>query len=177
MPEIISTLCTHDLTGGGGIDERENFTVNLAALDVPMNVIAVGQGLLRPGIFGGVAGYKLQNKDNFNILSCGVIMPYHFGGSVEPFTVYFSWADGVGTGNFSNVGDAGALVLPGPSFELACGIYVPWPSGVATGAKVALYMTILSGRVSMIGADPGLAAVTLPVTAWVKISHNLGLVV
>ena len=178
MSTIISTLITHDMTPGGGIDERQNFTavIGHAATDVPVNAAGAGVGLLRPGLVGGFSGYKLMPGDNFNIIGVGVILPYFFIQSVECFTVYFSWLDNHGiSGNFSNVGDAGYMILPSPNYELAAGIFVPWPTAATPGDKIKLFMTITAGRVSMYAAPSAWDTLNFPVIAFLKISHNMGL--
>ena len=153
----------------------QTVTVNTAALDVPVSAPgAFPVGLLSNG--GGES--KFQPKDNFRILSCGIVLPYQFGCSTNLPNVNFSWRDSTAAVGFLFVGSTiGSLYLPMEDFETALDVYQLYPVGAA-GTYIQLVLTVNSiTRVSMINAPASLNGLSLPVIGFAKIEHNLPLVI
>jgi hypothetical protein len=176
--EIIDVLATTNINGG--IDERQNFTVNNLVADVSLNAFVGGSGRLRPAFS---TNYKIAPKDNITILSMGITLPYSFSLSTRIPYVKLNWFDATGSGGLP-FGSSANTQLPFANYELSCGNFVPWP----TPRLLPYYITMLLGqppldvaenqvRVSMAGIPAIIPnGAVLPVTCWIKISHNLPLV-
>jgi len=180
MAEIVETLIHQNAAGG---DERFNFTVNLAAVDVLLNVVpAMQPPFLRPSV---KTSPYFQPADGIRLLSCGLWLPYHFAISVVPVKVMLFWRYAIGIevpllGNFLD----STLWVPMESYEYAIDKYAPFPMVPATtkAGLVAYLMDPNLGaaddrlRISMQGVPAPLDGTTQSIRFWVKVMHNLPLV-
>lgn len=178
MAEINTVLATQNMSGGGGVDERQSFTVNNAVADVALNVWGAPEARLRPALF---TNYYIQPKDNITILSMGITLPHSFVLSDRLAFITLGWNDG-GSGGVP-LGDSGAIQLPFGSYEMALNTYLPW----FTGGVLKYYLTMkiaapaldaaaIQCRVSMAGVPAILNGTTQPIIAWLKIAHTLPLI-
>jgi hypothetical protein len=178
MSEIIEVLQTLDNTPApGGIDERQDFTTNLAVNDVLINPLAglpvLGYSRLRSATTNL---YNLSPSDNFTVLSFGLILPYNFVPSTVNANLRLSYSDdgGATLHNVNQFGASARCWLPFTNYESPCSYYVPFPAGVTN--KISLYLDVNSLRVSMLGVPAALGALNIPVSVFIKISHNLDLI-
>lgn len=119
--------------------------------------------------------YYFQAKDNINILSCGIFMPFHFvpGYKIPKLGLYTTNASELDWYNINEF-DSNNSVFPLPSFnyELSLNIFVRAPYSVdyCLGSRV-------SGDASMIGVPASLNSGTLvyPIP-YIKILHTLPMV-
>jgi len=172
MAEILDILQTINNTPSpGGIDERQDFTINLLVNDVLINPPAGIQSLGYTRLRSSTTNfYKLAKQDNFIIQSCGLILPYNFVESTVNAVLWLAWSqdNGVTLNNLTQFGAAGRLRLPFTNYECPINIYVPFPHN----DKISLYFYIDELRVSMLGV-PAVLAGNIPVSVFLKISHNL----
>jgi hypothetical protein len=168
--EIISTADTFVVEP----DSRQTFTVDVSVLDVGLNPIAGALGLLK----NANSRTWLHPKDNFNLLSLGITMPFSFSLAGNNLTrCKLFWQDSTLAFGQFNVGDAaGGFWLPMENFELAIGTYVPWPATAIGSIQMYLRLeTLIIGletRVSMVGVPAVFDTLTLPIAAWVKLAIN-----
>jgi hypothetical protein len=167
--EVVSTCPQFAIEG----DSRQTFTANTGVDDVPINALVGNGGLLKDAS----GNTWLHPKDNFNILSAGITMPYSFGLSKSnPVRCQLFWRDSVNATGFFNIGSQGYLWLPFENYEMSLGLFVQWP-GAAVGG-IRLYFVLESAiankltRVSMVGAPANFNGQTLPIAAWVKVAIN-----
>jgi hypothetical protein len=167
--ELVSTSAQFAIEG----DTRQTFTPDHNVNDIPLDALVPGQGLLKDSS----GNTWLHPKDNFNILSLGVSMPYHFAMSNNmPVRIQLYWQDSTNVYGTFNIGSAGYFWLPFEGYEVSIGTYVPWP--VAANGSIRLFLVLdttvpnFETRVSMIGAPSTLDGLTLAIAAWCKVSIN-----
>jgi hypothetical protein len=176
--ELIDVLATKLMIGAGAIDERQSFTANNAVNDLELDAFVPGQGILRSA--NGLPNL-ISPKDNIQVLSIGISLPYHYVLSSRIAHVSFHWEDGVGSGAF-NIGTGNFIEIPFANYELSIGAYVPWPTPRLNGYQIVMIIstdTVNAAyrmRISQIGGPAALNAAVLPVTSFIKIAHNLPLI-
>lgn len=176
MQELIDILTTG--INPLAVDERQTFTGNNAVPYVELDTIVAGQGNLRsenPNLF------QIQAKDNIVIQSIGVSLPYNYTLATRSMRVFFAWKDALGGGAL-NVGTSSLISLPFANYEISIGAFIPWPTPRATPYYLQMIISAnpnpIDSRalISQIGAPVDLNGIVLPITCFVKISHNLPLV-
>lgn len=176
--ELIDVLATKLTVGVGAADERQTFTANNLVNDVELDPFVAGQGILRSA--NGIP-HLIAPKDNINVLSIGISLPYHYVLSTRIVYVSLHWEDGVGSGAF-NLGTGNFIEIPFANYELSIGAYVPWPTPRINGYQIVMIIgtdTVNAAyrmRVSQIGGPAALNQAVLPVTSFVKIAHNISLI-
>lgn len=171
--ELIDTLVTKKLIVG--TEERQTFTVNTAVNSVDTNPF-LGGAILRPGL---EANYKVALKDNITILSLGVSLPYNFILADRNLQISLQAYDGVTI--VPLLSTTVIMELPFVNYEFAFGAFVPWnpllihPYYIQMQVNPSMFPAERA-NISMIGVPAALNTLTLPITCFAKISHNLALV-
>lgn len=166
------------------------FTVNIAVASVPLTPIIVGSGQVMEA---GSGAFKFDRGDNFVVLSAGYTIPENFvmaqyqslGGANEyPYPVLFfqlAGALGYGPVPLRTVGASGSVRLPMENFEWSLGVFTDVENDIAIPEDfyiLSLFPLIAGApqpQVSMINAPAALDGVTIEVTPFIKVLHNLPL--
>jgi len=176
MPVLIDVMATS--LDAGGTDYRQYFTVDTAALDVPIDGPPLpGKGTLRPA---GAWASRLSQNDHCEILSLGISLPYSFSLSSRIAYLRFDWTDGVNTGLV--LGTSEFIELPFANYEMSLGKFFQFPA--AAVGPISLVLRLVTSaepawqqtRISMLNTPAALEGAVLPVTVFAKIAHNLELV-
>lgn len=166
MADLIDVLTT--------AGNAQTVTVNTGGV---LEVAVSAPGAFPSGLFkNGGGDSKLQNIDNFRVLSAGLLLPYQLGLSSVVPVVRLLTRDSLGFQAAFNVGSSsGDLYLPLENFELALDIFQPLQAapGVTYTQLVAAINPAL--KISMVGVPVALNAQVLPVVVFIKIEHNLPL--
>jgi hypothetical protein len=166
--ELLDILTGQDNTPNGGIDERQNFTVDTTGpLDVAINgPYAYPVGTLRPG---NMLDFYIPLNEPIIVQSIGISMPYQFGMSNQSFNVEL-YANG--NANVPLFATSIFVEMPFVNYEMAIGVFVPFPATMTQKYRILMFVDPASAKVSMVNAPAALNAATLPITCFAKISHT-----
>ena len=173
---IMEILSTGLNLAGPPVDERYTFTVpGVAGTSVNGNVNAQVPYLRNARRYS-----SFQANDNVKLVSCGIVFPYYFSLAVDPVIIKFSWKNGVVESPINQIGGQARLILPLDNYEMVTDQFVPFltippvPAGTSW-AWVARFDVL--PVVSVLNCPAILYAATLPITTWVKVEHNLDMIV
>lgn len=150
------------------------FTVNTAVSSVVADSVSIPLGVYTPGFDG--AGDQLFNqfmgtKDNFNIESIGLFLPYQFG-LVDGADVFVFWKDAI-TPDFGNVfNTSGFFHVPGPNSMFGCDVNLPFPP-ILDPFRGILVADAKNIKVSMLNVPASLNGVDMAARLVLGVRHNL----
>ena len=181
MPEIIDILSCQ-------VNAAPTFTVNNAVNSVDLTPNPAGAQKMYVG--GNLS--KFARGDNFIIHSFGYFIPegfrfysYEDGGVTHypfPLLVIAALKSGGGPSiPVSSFGNLGAMRVPFPNYEFACGTFTDAERLGLTDATFELQESFPyptgsdTVQISMINVPAALNGIIFPVIPWIKVLHNVAL--
>ena len=163
--------------GGNGVADsnRNKFTVDHSVNSVDFDTTDTPNWFF---IFQTDPGkYAFKSKDNIEILSVGLKLPYYFIEAEKMPVLEFSWVSSSSVGALAEIAPpSGRVILPFANYELNLGVYIPFPTVSPSTSKMLLRCQIVDGDVSMIGvSDDILDDTVFTPIPFIKILHNLNI--
>ncbi len=149
------------------------FTVNTALPEVVTTFPAAPNTWY--GVFADANGYqRFAPKDNLNIKSVAIVLPYCFGLS-GPAWFTISWRENLTDYQVPEWGSTGREWIYTNQVEIPIDLYLPWnPNGPGVN-NADICMSAGVFPISMIGVPALFNTAVLPVQVWLKIEHTLPL--
>lgn len=160
-----------NLTNPGAITNYGSFVSDNTVNDVACDVV----GAPFAWTFSTVSGrYKFVERDNVEILSIWVCLPYHYQLSDTSLNAIFYRGDLATIAPIAQLAPPdGRVAVPVINSEISIGAYVPW-QGVA-GSYMSLGASFIQPLISMIGAPASLNGSRFYPRPFIKVLHNIAL--
>ena len=149
------------------------FTVNVGAVDVPLLLAGT------PDLAQNTSIKHFPEGSGCLIESIQIIFPYQFGlgSNSSPLEFQLGWSDSTGTntGNLTEFGNAGKILIPQTNQEYTLFNYLNYPSAAADKWKIQI-IGVTGGRVNMFNTPAILDTTSQAIRLSLKVRTALAMI-